>query len=80
MSVPIAGADFAGRRGLMPVEADEACPQVRVLDMDRKTAGDGALCASLDRADDGDGRDRRDGQDRHRDNAAFPEHSQELGH
>ena len=34
MAVAIAGAQLAGRRGLVMLEPHEACPQVRVLDVD----------------------------------------------
>src|ERR1051326_665496 len=72
MPVPMAGADLARGGRLVPVEADEACPQVRVLALNRESAGRRTLSASFDRADHDDCRNRRNGQHRHREEAAFP--------
>src|SRR5262249_54362522 len=80
MTVAIAAAHLAGRRGLVMLEPDEACSQVRVLDVDGQTAGGRTFGASLDAAYDGDRCERHKGQHRRSEAAAFPKYFQQLAH
>src|SRR5262249_27092295 len=81
-SVPVAVdvADLAGGSRLLPVEANEACAQIGVVNRDRQPAGGGTLGPALGGSRDGYPGDHRQGRQRKREAAQFSKRSQKLAH